>query len=107
MIILEPGAAEAIRSFLAENRVRRPLRVELGFSGCCDPALSLRVDDARESDLVHQEQGLTFLIDAETAKLVGDVTISRVEEVEAKRFLLTSSNPLSEWAGFGPVEIKT
>jgi Fe-S cluster assembly iron-binding protein IscA len=59
-----------------------------------------------ETDLTLQLDGLTFVIDPEIYQLVGEVTISYVDEMERKGFVLTSSKPAGEWAGFGISDIK-
>jgi len=107
MVILEPGAGRAVKSLLAEQGAQRPLRIELQFSGCCDPSLVLSVDAIRESDLVQKSDGLTFVVSSETHQLVGDVTISYVGEVGRKGFVLTPSKPVGEWDGFGVITIRT
>jgi Fe-S cluster assembly iron-binding protein IscA len=106
MITLGPGAGEAIKSFLAEKRSEGPLRIELQSSGCCDPTLGLGLDDVRESDLVQKTDGLTFVMSPETGQLAGEVTISYVDEAGRKGFVITSSNPVSEWGGFGVCDIR-
>lgn len=107
MVTLEPGAGHAIQSLLAEQGIQRPIRIELRFSGCCDPTLGLSVDAIRESDLVQELDGLTFVISPETHHVVGDVTISYVEETGRKGFVLTPSKPVGEWDGFGVTTIRT
>ena len=100
LVTLDPGAGQAIRSLLSERGVQAPVRIELQFSGCCDPSLGLIVDTVRESDLVEELDGLTFVISPETHELVGEVRISYTDEEGRKGFVLTSSKPLSEWDGF-------
>ncbi|MCX6005457.1 MAG: hypothetical protein NT082_07295, partial [Chloroflexi bacterium] len=106
VIILEPGAGRAISSFLNEKNIRRPLRIDLNFSGCCDASLSLHVDNAREDDLILEVEGLTFVINPETNELAGEITVSHVDEAGRKGFVITSSKPVGEWDGFGVSDIK-
>jgi Fe-S cluster assembly iron-binding protein IscA len=101
MIRLEARAGQAIKSFLAEKGLQRPLRIHLQFTGCCDPLLGLSVDDIRESDLIQEVDGLTFVISPEVHQMVGDVTISYIDEIGRKGFILTSDKPISEWEGLG------
>jgi len=101
MIKLEASASQAISSFLAEKRIQGPLRIDLRSSGCCDPSLSLSVNNIRESDLIQEVEGLTFIMTPEIHQLVGEVTISYVDEIGKKGFLLTSEKPISEWDGLG------
>jgi Fe-S cluster assembly iron-binding protein IscA len=106
MVKLEPDAAQAIRSFLTEKGFNRPLRIDLHSSGCCDPALGLSVDCVRESDLVEELDDLTFVISPAIHELVGEVTISYVDDAGTKGFVLTSVKPVSEWDGVGVGDIK-
>ena len=99
LITLEQDAAQAIKSLLADKGAQRPIRIELQFTGCCDPSLGLLVDAARASDLVEEVDGLTFVIDRETRELAGEVSIAYREEEGRPAFVVTSSNPVGEWDG--------
>ena len=102
LVTLDPAAGQAIRSLLSEAGIQGPVRIEIQFSGCCDPSLGLRVDAVRESDLVEEVDGLTFVIDPETHELVGEVRISHADG----GFVLTSGKPLGEWDGFATCKIR-
>jgi Fe-S cluster assembly iron-binding protein IscA len=106
LVTLDPGAGQAIRSLLSERGVQGAVRIELQFTGCCDPSLGLIVDTVRQSDLVEELDGLTFVISPETHQLVGEVRISCVDDGGRKGFVLTSSKPISEWDGFAAGSIK-
>ena len=107
MVKLEQGAGRAMRIFLEEKGLHQPVRIELQSSGCCDSLLGLRLDAVREADLVQEADGLTLVMSRETGRLAGEVTISYVDEAGRKGFVVTSSNPVSEWAGFGVCQIMT
>ena len=102
LVTLDPGAGQAIRSALAEAGVQGPIRIAITSSGCCDPSFGLAVDRIRESDLVEEIDGVTFVMDLETHDLVGEVTIGCKED----GFAVTSAKPLSEWDGFAPCRIR-
>lgn len=106
VIRLEQGAGRAIRSFLNEKNISRPLRIDLNFSGCCDAALCLSADEVREKDLIVELEGLTFVISPETYALTGEITVSFADEADRKGFVLKSGKPVSEWEGFGVSAIK-
>jgi Fe-S cluster assembly iron-binding protein IscA len=106
VITLEPGAGQAIKSFLAEKGCQGPIRIDLNSTGCCDVSLGLSVDTVRAADLVQEVDGLQFVMSPETYQLVGDVTISFVDEREKRGFVLFSSKPVSEWDGFGVCSIR-
>ena len=59
-----------------------------------------------ETDLAVELDGLTFVINREIYQVVGEVTISYVDEMGRKGFILTSSKPVSEWDGFSVSDIK-
>jgi Fe-S cluster assembly iron-binding protein IscA len=106
MVKLESGAVCAIKLFLAEKGLQKPLRIELQSSGCCDATLGLSVGSINEHDLIYQLEGLTFLIAPELEQQVGDVTISYTDDTAGMGFVITSTIPISEWAGFGVCKIK-
>ena len=106
MVKLDARAAQAIRSFFAEKGLQRPLRIHLQFPGCCDASLCLSVDTIRESDLIEEVDGLVFVISPGTFELVGEIKISYRNEIGGIDFVLTSSKPVSEWAGFGVTNIR-
>ena len=101
MVELEARAVQAIKSFLSEKESQGPLRIHLQFTGCCDPSLGISMDNIRESDLIQEVDGLTFVISPEVHQLVGNVTISYTDEIGRKGFILTSDKPVSEWDGLG------
>jgi Fe-S cluster assembly iron-binding protein IscA len=107
LVTLGPGAGEAVKSFLAEGGIQGPVRVELQFTGCCDPSLGLIVDTVRESDLVEEVDGLTFVIDCETHELAGEVMIAHKADDGRNVFVLTSSKPIGEWDGLITCSIRT
>ena len=99
LVTLDPGAGQAVKSLLSERGIQGPVRIELQFTGCSDPSLGLIVDTLRESDLVEELEGLTFVISPETHELAGEVRISCTDEAGRNRFVLTSSKPVGEWDG--------
>ena len=106
VITLEPDAGQAIKSFLAEKGSQGPIRIDLNSTGCCDVSLGLSVDTVRAADLVQEVDGLQFVMSPETYQLVGDVTISFVDERGKRGFVLFSSKPVSERDGFGVCSIR-
>lgn len=106
MISCEPSALQAVREELSRRGATGPVRIDLCFTGCCDPSLGMSVDQALDSDLVQEIGGVTFVISKETHDLVGDISLSYVDDRTNKGFVLTSSRPVSEWAGFTVCIIK-
>jgi Fe-S cluster assembly iron-binding protein IscA len=106
MVKLESGAGRVIKDFLDEKGPRHPIRIDLESSGCCDPTLTLSVDHLHEDDFVADIDGLVFLINPDIYRLVGDVTISYVDDNGRKGFVVTSHKPVSEWGAFGLCHIR-
>jgi Fe-S cluster assembly iron-binding protein IscA len=104
MVTLETGAGQALRAFLAEKKCEGPVRIDLHSTGCCDVSLGLSVGQAHDADLIEEVDGLQFAMSPETYQLVGAVIISYDEG--RKGFVLTSSKPVSEWAGLGTCSIR-
>ena len=103
---LEPGVGDEIKSFLSAHEVRRPIRIDLGFSGCCDSSLCLRADTARPDDRMEILEGITFVISPQVNDLVGDIKIASANKEGKPGFILTSTRPVNEWEGLGACDIK-
>jgi Fe-S cluster assembly iron-binding protein IscA len=106
LVTLGQGAGQAVKSLLSERGIEGPVRIEIESTGCCDTSLRLIVDTVRESDLVEELDGVTFVISPETYQLVGEVRISCADDPAREGLVLTSSKPISEWDGFAPRSIK-
>jgi Fe-S cluster assembly iron-binding protein IscA len=106
IIHLATEAVQAIKLFFSQQGFQKPLRIDLQSSGCCDPSLGLRVDTIRESDLIHELNGLTFVLSPEIFHLVGKIRISYMDNSSKKGFMITSEKPVSEWDGFGVSDIR-
>jgi len=106
MIKVTAEAIAAIKSFLIKKDNPQTIRIDLHSTGCCDSSLGLSLDEIQENDLIQEIEGLTFVINPEIYELVGEVTISYVDENGKKGFVISSSKPLNEWDGFGVCEIK-
>lgn len=103
---LGPGTTQAIKSLLDAKGLRASIRIDIGFTGCCDASLSLQADSHCEDDLVEEIEGITFLINTDIYKLSGDISINYIEAQGKKGFAITSERPISEWTGFGVCDIK-
>ena len=75
LVSLEADVVQAIHQSLAENDLKRPIRIELRSTGCCDAALGLFLDKADENDLLQQIEGITFVLRPEINELAGEITI--------------------------------
>ncbi|HUN54946.1 MAG TPA: hypothetical protein VMU29_07310 [Smithella sp.] len=105
IVILGPGAATAIKSWMSMNNAQGAVRIEIRSTGCCDASLGMRIDSAKDSDLAVTIEGITFVVDREIQNLAGQISIARCDEPHRKGFIITSSIPINEWAGFGTCDI--
>jgi Fe-S cluster assembly iron-binding protein IscA len=105
IVTLGPGTAGAVKTWMSGNNAQGAVRIEIRSTGCCDASLGMRIDSAREPDLVEIVEEITFVVDREINDLVGQITISRCDEPNRAGFIITSSIPLNEWAGFGTCDI--
>jgi len=106
MIRLEPLACEAIKRLLSEKGLPLFVRVEIRSTGCCDASLGIAAEAAEAHDLIEKIDGLTVAMCPATHQLVGDVSISYVDDFDRKGFVLLSDRSLNEWAGFAPGSIR-
>lgn len=106
MIRLEPLACEAIKTVLSEKGLPLSVRIEIRSTGCCDASLGIAAEAAEAHDLIEEIDGLTIAMSPATHQLVGDVSISYVDDSDRKGFLLESVRSLNEWAGFAPSSIR-
>ena len=107
LVKVNPAASQAVRSLLSRSGTQGPVRIELQFTGCCDPSLGLIVDTVRESDFVEEVDGVTFVIDPPTRELAGEVSIDYKDDDGRAVFVLTSANPIGEWDGFITCSLRT
>jgi len=105
-VTLGPGTSQAILTFLAGKGLDKLVRIDLGFTGCCDASLSLSAGAAHEGDMVVETEGLTFSLSPDTYELSGDITVNHIAGPGKEGFSVTSSKPISEWDGFGVCNIK-
>jgi Fe-S cluster assembly iron-binding protein IscA len=105
-LTLGPGAAQAILSRLEEKGLQKLIRIDLGFTGCCDASLLMSAEAPHKNDLLFETDGLVFSISPDAYEMSGDINISYTDEQGKKGFSVTSSKPISEWDGFGVCDIK-
>jgi iron-sulfur cluster assembly accessory protein len=92
-------AATELKRFLESERlpVSTPLRVSVEGGGCCELGfgLSLETKPAKRNDELLTAGNFTFLVDAVTAKHLGDSEIDFTTDQFGSRFLFHQLNPES------------
>jgi Fe-S cluster assembly iron-binding protein IscA len=61
--VTEPAKAQ-LDAYFAENE-KTPIRIFLSSGGCSGPRLALALDEAKDSDEVHDASGYSFVVDKE------------------------------------------
>jgi Fe-S cluster assembly iron-binding protein IscA len=103
---LDPVACEAIKTILSEKGLPFSVRIEIRSTGCCDASLGIAAETAEAHDLIEEVGGLAIAMNPAIHQLVGDVSISCVDDSDRKGFVLLSGRSLNEWAGFAPSSIR-
>ena len=106
IVKLDQRAYRAIISELLERNLPLSIRIEICSTGCCDASLGLRPDEADVYDVTEEIADLKFIMNSNVCTLVGEVSISYVDEDGRRGFIITSQRPLNEWEGFAICDIK-
>ena len=93
MITIKPEAAAALGIY------RGVLRIQVRTSGCCEPTLAAFWDERRPDDLGVQLLMLEVVLDPDTYRITGPITIDLGSPGDPPGLMLATVNPLSEWAG--------
>ena len=104
MIVVTETARRAAAGLM--NDKSGAIRIRLQFAGCCDPMLGLMKDRVKDDDLFIEVDGLTLVMDPDTAATTGEVTVDYVDRGYESGFALTSARPLSEWEGLALCRIE-
>ena len=106
MVKLDQRAYRVIQSELLARNLPFSIRIEICSTGCCDASLGLRPDEADVYDVAEEIADLKFIMNSNVCALVGEVSISYVDEDGRRGFMITSKRPLNEWEGFAICDIK-
>ncbi|MCR8746299.1 iron-sulfur cluster biosynthesis family protein [Romboutsia lituseburensis] len=76
-VTLPQAAVEVLKEILSENEDKaKTIRVYFAGFGCSGAFFAVALDEKKESDLSHETEGLTFIMDKEEYEKYGDVTIT-------------------------------
>jgi iron-sulfur cluster assembly protein len=94
MIEVTNQAVEKLVEYLQENNISSALRVALLQNGCAGSSLGLALDEKKDSDIVTDYDGLTFLIDASLSDDCGTVKVDYLENDTHSGFSISSEKPV-------------
>lgn len=100
MIEVTERAAEEL------GKYKGVLRIELRTAGCCEPTLVAYWDLPRPGDVQAKVGQLTVSVDPDTLRVGGAVKVDLGLHGDPPTLMLTSANPLSEWAGLSDTMIE-
>jgi len=91
---MTPMALEKIKSYITEQKEEgASLRVMIGGMGCGGPQFVLTLEkEISEDDIKVQHDGLTVVIDPESAPMVDGSEIDYVETLEKSGFTVKNPN---------------
>jgi iron-sulfur cluster assembly protein len=94
MIQVTPSAVQQLKTLLngQSNAGHKGLRVQIAKGGCSGLQYEMALDDRRESDSVLEEDGVQFLVDPESAKLLQDATLDFRDGLTGVGFHIVNPN---------------
>ena len=95
MIEVSEKAQEKIDSYVEENSVKAPIRIQV-TEGCCGSSyLGMAVDEFKETDNRYVASGVTYVIDKDLVEQTGRLTIDFIEKDGMAWFQIDSENPFA------------
>src|SRR5438477_11040453 len=94
MIKVTPNAVQQLRSLLADHPApaEKGLRVQIAKGGCSGLQYEMALDEKRAGDAVVQEDGVQFLIDAESASYLQGATLDFRDGLTGVGFHIVNPN---------------
>lgn len=103
LIAMDSETVEEIKKELDKRGCPPSIRIDLRSSGCCDASLNLISQTSEESDLSEEFDGLKVYMSQEIRDMTQGVTVTfKVFD----GYYLKPKQPLSEWDGFSPTQIR-
>ena len=101
MLTVTPVAAERIKSVITEqNEEGASLRIAVAGMGCGGPQIMMTLDrEVDEEDIKIEHDGITILIDSQSAPIIDGSEVDFVETLEHSGF--TVKNPNAKTGGGG------
>lgn len=109
MLEVSDLAVTKVKEYLAENNITSAVRVAIMSGGCSGPALSLALDEKKETDAIYEFEGLNFLVDGAVTAACGAIKVDYVQETSGcgcsgsggSGFSVSSEKPLATGGGCG------
>lgn len=94
MIHVTDNAVRHLQSLLGSRPAeeRKGLRVQIAKGGCSGMQYEMLLDSARSDDAVVEREGVEFLVDPESAKLLHDATLDYHDGLTGTGFQIVNPN---------------
>ena len=109
MLDVSDLAVTKVKEYLEENNITSAVRVAIMSGGCSGPALSLALDEKKETDKAYEFNGVAFLVDGAVTAACGAIKVDYVQETSGcgcsgsggSGFSVSSEKPLASGGGCG------
>jgi iron-sulfur cluster assembly accessory protein len=94
MIQVTPSAVQQLRTLLKDHPSpsEKGLRVQIAKGGCSGLQYEMALDEKRDGDAVIEQEGVRFLVDAESATLLQGATLDFREGLTGVGFHIVNPN---------------
>jgi iron-sulfur cluster assembly protein len=94
MITITDSAAQQLRTLLKNEAVteQKGLRVQIAKGGCSGLQYEMSLDQKRADDAVIEREGLSFLVDQESAAYLKDATLDFQDGLTGAGFRIVNPN---------------
>ncbi len=94
MITITASAAEQLRTLLKDEAApkQKGLRVQIAKGGCSGLQYEMSLDEKKANDAVVERDGVTFLVDQESAEYLKDATLDFQDGLTGAGFRIVNPN---------------
>ncbi len=94
MITITDSAAQQLRTLLGKENgaEQRGLRVQIAKGGCSGLQYEMSLDEKRADDTVVERDGVSFLVDQESADYLKDATLDFQDGLTGSGFRIVNPN---------------
>jgi iron-sulfur cluster assembly accessory protein len=94
MITVTPSAVQQLRTLLKEHAAptQKGLRVQIAKGGCSGLQYEMALDEKRTGDAVVEQDGVQFLVDAESAPFLRGATLDFRDGLTGVGFHIVNPN---------------
>jgi iron-sulfur cluster assembly accessory protein len=101
MLEITDLAVKNVKDYLSQNNIAdSAIRISMMSGGCSGPSLSLSLDEAKDSDVTVEKDGVSFIMEKGLSEVCGAVKVDFIESngggcgCSGGGFTITSEKPL-------------